>query len=193
LTRQELERRLFLLWRSWRRRWPGATWRARRLWASWSTSVGAVERGRVVDLAATTGPQPTRVVAIDRARRQLRLYRCQGTEATVLRSYRVGVGRRDCPTPTGRFAIGAMLEDPVWHVPDNPRTYGHLAGQAIPAGAPENRIAARWLSVHGTIGIHGTAHGRLGPGASDGCVVMSVDDVIDLFSLVAEGTPVLIT
>ena len=41
--------------------------------------------------------------------------------------------------------------------------------------------------------IHGTAEeGKLGTPASHGCIRMSNDDVIELFEIVKEGTPVLI-
>jgi lipoprotein-anchoring transpeptidase ErfK/SrfK len=153
-------------------------------------AAGAAERRAVNDVA---GNDHDVVIAIHQGRRELRLYRCGSGSALVVKSYRVGVGRRDSKTPCGRFAIQAMLEDPTWHVPDNPRRYGSLAGRAIPAGSPENRIAARWLGFHGGIGIHGVERGRFGLGSSDGCVVMSVTDVIDLFARVGPNTPVIVT
>jgi len=131
------------------------------------------------------------VIVIHKGRRKLRLYRCDMGSWIVVKSYRVGVGRRDCITPSGRFAIQAMLEDPVWHVPDNPRRFGSLAGRVIPAESPENAIAARWIGFHGAIGIHGK-RGRFGLGSSNGCVRMSVADVVDLFARVRLHTPVVV-
>jgi lipoprotein-anchoring transpeptidase ErfK/SrfK len=133
------------------------------------------------------------LVTVNHGRRELRLYECARGEAWVIRRYSVAVGRCDSRTPCGTFRVETMLEDPVWNVPDDPRAYGSLAGTRVPPGSPHNRIAARWLGFHGSIGIHGTHPRRLGLGASDGCVLMTVPDVIDLYAAVAPGTPLVVS
>jgi lipoprotein-anchoring transpeptidase ErfK/SrfK len=133
------------------------------------------------------------IVTIRRACRELRVYESVNGRPMPPRSYRVGVGRRDAQTPAGSFRIQSMLVDPVWHVPDDPRTYGALAGRPVPAGSPENRIVARWLGFHGGIGIHGIRQGRFGIGSSDGCVLMTAADVVDLYSRLELETPVIVS
>jgi lipoprotein-anchoring transpeptidase ErfK/SrfK len=86
-----------------------------------------------------------------------------------------------------------MLEDPVWFVPPEPKAYGALAGTIMAADAPSNPIRRRWLGFDGLIGIHGTRAGPLGIGSSDGCVLMCETDVIDLYSRVHCGVPVIVT
>jgi lipoprotein-anchoring transpeptidase ErfK/SrfK len=154
-----------------------------------SPVAGDAERRAVVDAA---GIDHNTVIAIHRGRRELRLYQIDRGSAVVAEAYRIGVGRGGSMTPPGQFAIQTMLEDPVWHVPNNTRRYGELAGESIPAGSPENRIAARWIGFHGAFGIHGLESGSFGLGSSDGCVVMSVADVIDLFARVKITMPVIV-
>ena len=70
---------------------------------------------------------------------------------------------------------------------------GSLAGQAIPGGAPNNPLKARWMGIANGVGIHGTAEDwSIGSRASHGCIRMHVSDVIDLYRRVPVGTPVLV-
>lgn len=149
--------------------------RALRRAANWrSASPGA--RGR------------SGLITIDRRRRELRLYERE----RLVRVYRVGVGGIGCRTPAGAFAIQNKVVDPSWTVPANRLMYGDRAGTVVAAGAPENRIRARWMGVDGAIGIHGNPTLRLGIGSSHGCITMAEDDIVDLFGRVDVGTPVLI-
>ena len=171
------------------RRWPGAVWRLHRAVGALDRRVVSREHDRVTAYAGEGGL----ALVISRSRRQLRLYRCAEGASTLLRSYRVGVGRRDSRTRSGCFFIETMLEDPVWYVPPEPKAYGALAGTIVPADAPSNPIRRRWLGFDGLIGIHGTRARPLGIGSSDGCVLMRETDVIDLYSRVHCGVPVLDT
>jgi len=180
--------RLFRWWRSCRSYWPGVIWRLYRFGGMVIPAVDASEHRRVNAAADGRGS----VIAINRRRKELRLYRCEGGSPILVRSYRVGVGRRTSRTPSGNFAIQNMLRDPVWHVPDNPWRFGSLAGTAVPPGAPENRILARWIGFNGGIGIHGSTPGPFGLGSSGGCVRMSRRDAVEIFDLVDPGTPIVI-
>ncbi len=130
--------------------------------------------------------RPDPFITIDRFSRTLRVY----SGGRVARAYRVGVGTVGRRTPRGEFLIENKLVDPVWHVPDRPG-FGALAGTALPAGDPRNRIRARWLGVYGPVGIHGTSDARP-TRPSHGCVKMSEADVVDLYERVPDGTPVVI-
>jgi lipoprotein-anchoring transpeptidase ErfK/SrfK len=189
MTELDLGGRVSRAWRFFLCHWPGVVWRVRQLGNRVSPVADDAERRAVVDAA---GIHHTTAIAIHRGRRDLRLYRIDQSSAVVVESYRIGVGRGRSMTPRGQFAIQTMLEDPVWHVPNNTRRYGDLAGKSIPAGSLENRIAARWIGFHGPFGIHGLESGGFGLGSSDGCVVMSEVDVIDLFSRVKLKTPVIV-
>lgn len=179
----------FRMWRSFRSHWPGLLWRLRRALASVRSDAEERELERLRHLAPGTHEK---LLVVHRGRRMLRLYECAGGKLSPIRTYRVGVGRCDSVTPRGQFAIQTMLKDPVWHVPDDARTYGALAGRQVAPDAPENRVAARWMGFSGGIGIHGTRPGRLGIGASDGCVLMSVPDVIDLYARVEPDVPIIV-
>jgi lipoprotein-anchoring transpeptidase ErfK/SrfK len=131
----------------------------------------------------------------------------RGDEA--LRSYpvsssRFGLGTEEgsMKTPTGRFRIAEKIgvEAPSGtvfqsRVPLKP-------GDALPP--TEDLVMSRILWLDGLeehnantrerfIYIHGTKHeDKIGSPASHGCIRMRNADVIDLFDLVDEGTPVVI-
>jgi lipoprotein-anchoring transpeptidase ErfK/SrfK len=132
-------------------------------------------------------PQGARLfITVDRFARTLRVYE----DRRPVRSYPVGVGTVGRRTPRGAFSIQNKLVDPVWFVPDKPG-FGENAGKALPPDSEHNRIRARWIGVHGPVGIHGTSD--VPPTIpSHGCVKMSEADVVDLYERVSLGTPVFI-
>ena len=128
------------------------------------------------------------VLTIDRGSFKLRLFK--GLKFS--RSYPIAVGMAGLETPAGRYAIQNKQVNPAWHVP-NSSWAGSLAGQVIPGGAPNNPLRARWLGIANGVGIHGTSEDwSIGTRASHGCIRMHVSDVIDLYSRVPVGAPVLI-
>jgi lipoprotein-anchoring transpeptidase ErfK/SrfK len=128
------------------------------------------------------------VLTIDRGSFKLRLFK--GLKFS--RSYPIAVGMAGLDTPAGRYAIQNKQVNPAWHVP-NSSWAGSLAGQVIPGGAPNNPLRARWLGIANGVGIHGTSEDwSIGTRASHGCIRMHVSDVIDLYSRVPVGAPVLI-
>ena len=110
----------------------------------------------------------------------------------VIKRYGVAVGMPAYPTPSGLFTIQSKQVNPTWTAPNSPWA-GEMAGQQIAGGAPNNPLRARWMGVAGAVGIHGTGQPwSIGSRASHGCIRMTVPDVIDLFTRVDVGTPVLI-
>ncbi len=110
----------------------------------------------------------------------------------LTKTYTVAVGSPEFPTPTGQFVVQSMQKNPAWNVP-NSEWAGDLAGETIPGGDPRNPLVARWIGFNGSVGFHGTASsGSLGTAASHGCIRMAPADVIDLFTRVNTGTPVLV-
>jgi lipoprotein-anchoring transpeptidase ErfK/SrfK len=128
------------------------------------------------------------VITIDQSSFKLRLFK----RLKLVKRYGVAVGMADYPTPSGRFAIQSKQVNPTWTAPNSPWA-GEMAGQQVAGGAADNPLKARWMGVSGAVGIHGTGQPwTIGTRASHGCIRMTVPDVIDLFSRVDIGTPVLI-
>ncbi|MEL6159512.1 MAG: L,D-transpeptidase [Cyanobacteria bacterium J06623_5] len=100
--------------------------------------------------------------------------------------YEVAIGQDDWQTPTGRFAVMNMLENPAWQHP--------ITKEEIPPGA-DNPLGDRWIGFwtdgQAQIGFHGTDQEDLiGEAVSHGCVRMRNRDIRDLYKRVDIGTPV---
>jgi lipoprotein-anchoring transpeptidase ErfK/SrfK len=127
-------------------------------------------------------------VTVSRNETKVRVFK----RGKLVKTYTVAVGSPQYPTPTGRFVVQSMQKNPSWNVP-NSAWAGSLAGETIPGGDPNNPLVARWIGFNGSVGFHGTNNGgSLGSAASHGCVRMAPNDVIDLFTRVNVGTPVLV-
>ncbi len=106
--------------------------------------------------------------------------------------YGIGVGR-DGFTWEGQHKITRMAEWPAWtpppamreRVPDLPITM---------AGGPDNPLGARALYIGSTLyRIHGTSEPwTIGQAVSSGCIRLTNDDVIDLYSRVKVGALVVV-
>ncbi len=121
---------------------------------------------------------------------EMRLFAYQGAKDKLLvRTYPVGIGDTDFPTPTGTFRVGAKSVHPTWHVPPSLRAKYQQA--TFPPG-PDNPLGDYWIGLAGTYyGIHGTdipwSVGRL---VTRGCIRMYPEDIADFFPTVASGTTV---
>ncbi|MEI4617969.1 L,D-transpeptidase [Bacillus cereus] len=105
----------------------------------------------------------------------------------VIKSFPVSTGRRENPTPTGRFTV-------VYKEQNRPFYKRQIAG-----GAPNNPLGTRWIGLNikgtngNTYGIHGTNQaGTIGMKISDGCIRMNNADVEWLYNQVEKGTTVII-
>jgi L,D-transpeptidase ErfK/SrfK len=119
---------------------------------------------------------------------ELRLYLFSNSRKTV-KTYPIGIGVLDAPTPFGRFTIIEKTKDPTWYIPSSlQEEYGR---QTMPPG-PDNPLGAYRLRLSTSdYGIHGT-NAPLGIGrlVSHGCIRLYPEDIKELFSLVSLGTPV---
>lgn len=105
--------------------------------------------------------------------------------------YRVGTGKFG-KTPTGKFVISDKIVNPPWWRPD---------GKMVPYGDKENVLGTHWMALRSLddpglrgYGIHGTWEPEtIGTQASAGCIRLANDQVEELYMLVPDGTPVLIT
>jgi L,D-transpeptidase ErfK/SrfK len=110
--------------------------------------------------------------------------------------YPVAIGRPQWPTPTGKFQINQMVENPDFVVFDFNNPERSKDRGRIPPGIG-NPLGLRWIGFaydHGwAIGFHGTQKTEvLGQAVSHGCVRMSNPDVVQMFGRVKLGTPVVV-
>jgi lipoprotein-anchoring transpeptidase ErfK/SrfK len=122
-----------------------------------------------------------------------RLYYVVGDGRAI--RYPVGVGKTG-KAWTGRVQIEGKYIRPAWSPPaDVKRDKPHLPN-VIAGGSPRNPMgaAAMTLSGGGQYAIHGTnVPGTVGGFVSYGCFRMYNGDVLDLYSRVSVGTPVVVT
>lgn len=114
-------------------------------------------------------------------------------ESRLVRSFPVGLGRHDWPTPIGQFNIAVKEENPVWDVPksiqEEMRREGKAVKTCVPPG-PENPLGKHWLGLSlGGYGIHGTiAPASIYRFQTHGCIRAHPDDITLLFNDVSRGT-----
>jgi L,D-transpeptidase ErfK/SrfK len=119
---------------------------------------------------------------------ELRLY-LFFDDIKMVKTYPIGIGVLDSPTPLGRFTIIEKTKNPTWNIPLSLQAeYGR---QSIPPG-PDNPLGAYRLRLSKyDIGIHGTnipwGVGRM---VSHGCIRLYPEDIEKLFYEVKVGTPV---
>ena len=101
----------------------------------------------------------------------------------VFKTYHVSTGKNSC-TPVGNFKITNKLINPVWYT----------AGAVVPPDSPKNILGSRWMGISQPgYGIHGTTQPQsIGKSVTAGCVRMKNSDVEELYSIVPEGTEVII-
>lgn len=106
------------------------------------------------------------------------------SDGNIIKTYRVSTGKNNS-TPAGSFKITSKLVDPPWYPP---------TGGVIAAGDPKNVLGSRWLGIsQARYGIHGTIEPEsIGKSVTEGCVRMKNPDVEELYTIVPEGTEVVI-
>jgi hypothetical protein len=151
----------------------GRLWVRVRLAVLPNGSTGWVPR----DALGSYGVVRTRLV-VDRARYTATLFR-DGREVFEAR---VGVGQPRWPTPSGEFYVRNKL------VSYRSPLYGPLAFGT----SARSNVLTDW-PAGGFIGIHGTDHPELLPGAvSHGCIRLRNEDILELGRLMPVGTPLTI-
>lgn len=125
---------------------------------------------------------------------EMRLYlfpaKASPGSVVALRTWAVGIGRDETPSPVGQFHITAKDKHPTWHVPDTIyRTMDPPKRHVVPPG-PDNPLGDyRMRLSKGLYSIHGTdvpwSVGRL---TTHGCIRLYPEDIGELFRLVRRGT-----
>jgi len=106
-----------------------------------------------------------------------------------VRTYPIGIGDTDYPTPTGTFRIGVKRRHPTWYIP--PSLQAKYQRATFPPGE-DNPLGDYWIGLENTqYGIHGTdipwAVGRL---VTRGCIRMYPEDIAEFFPTVTKGTTI---
>lgn len=143
-------------------------------------------------------PQPTKAPPETHLLLRLnerRLYVMENDVKQPPQGYPVAIGQPKWPTPTGRFQINEMIENPDFLAFDFNDTKKPDRGR-IPPG-PNNPLGLRWIGfayAHGwQVGFHGTAKTSvLGQAVSHGCVRVSNADIVEVYKRVKFGTPVVV-
>ncbi len=120
-----------------------------------------------------------------------RLYLVLGNGQTL--SYPVGVGRTG-KTWTGTGYINGKFLRPAWSPPAEVRHDKPNLPDVIPGGSSKNPMGAAAMTLNvGEYAIHGTnSPSSIGGFVSYGCIRMHNRDVLDLYSRVNVGTPVVV-
>jgi lipoprotein-anchoring transpeptidase ErfK/SrfK len=121
-----------------------------------------------------------------------RLYYVLGDGRAI--RYPVGVGRAGKQW-SGSTRIDGKYLRPAWSPPPEVKRDKPSLPSVIPGGSPRNPMGEAALTLSGgTYAIHGTnAPGSIGGFVSYGCIRMHNRDVVDLYSRVSVGTPVVVT
>jgi len=121
---------------------------------------------------------------------QRMLFRFEGGLAVA--AHRVGVGRRDWPTPLGAFQVIAKEVDPTWDVPvsiqEEMRRLGQKPVTQVPPG-PNNPLGSRWIGLSlRNIGIHGTTSpSSVYRASTHGCIRLDAPAIAALYEDVEIG------
>lgn len=101
---------------------------------------------------------------------------------TVARTYPVGIGTRETPTPGGLYYLAELLRPPDPSGAYGPYAYG-LNGFST--------VLRTFNGGDGVIGLHGTNQpSTVGSDVSHGCIRLRNADISALVSLLALGTPI---
>jgi lipoprotein-anchoring transpeptidase ErfK/SrfK len=105
----------------------------------------------------------------------------------------VGVGRSG-KTWTGNARVEGKFMRPAWAPPQEIRRDHPNLPEVIPGGAANNPMGEAALTLRGgEYAIHGTNRPQsIGGFVSSGCIRMYNRDIVELYRLVAVGTPVIV-
>jgi hypothetical protein len=115
-------------------------------------------------------------------------------EGCPFKGYTITTGAPAKETPVTKFVVGGKNPKPAWWPPSDVKVQGKTP---VPYGDPQNPLGDWWISLehdlyHG-IGIHGTNDpGSIGSKASNGCIRMLNEEVVEVAALAFKGMVVTI-
>ena len=116
-------------------------------------------------------------------------------EGRRVRTWPIGIGRLEYETPLGKTSVVRKKVGPVWYPTDTIREEYAARGEPLPRvvlPGPENPLGSHAIYLGlPTYLIHGTNRPySIGMRVSFGCVRLYPEDIVELYDLVAPGTPV---
>jgi len=110
-------------------------------------------------------------------------------EGCPFKTYTITIGAPNKETPVAKFVMGGKNPNPAWWPPPDVKITGKTP---VPYGDPQNPLGKWWISlehdIHHGIGIHGTNDpGSIGSKASNGCVRMLNEEVVEVAALAYKG------
>ncbi len=110
-------------------------------------------------------------------------------EGCPFKGYTITIGAPNKETPIAKFVMGGKNPNPAWWPPPDVKIQGKAP---VPYGDPQNPLGKWWISlehdIHHGIGIHGTNDpGSIGSKASNGCVRMLNEEVVEVAALAFKG------
>ena len=110
-------------------------------------------------------------------------------EGCPFKGYTITIGASAKETPVAKFVMGGKNPNPAWWPPPDVKIQGKAP---VPYGDPQNPLGKWWISlehdIHHGIGIHGTNDpGSIGSKASNGCVRMLNEEVVEVAALAFKG------
>lgn len=129
--------------------------------------------------APATAKTDSRLV-VDLSDRRVYLYKSSQLQA----SYLLAVAQAGWETPTGKFQVLNMEQQPTWIHP--------ITGVSVSPG-PDNPLGVAWIGFwtdgDTEIGFHGTNQEELiGEAVSHGCLRMRNQDIKAMYAQVSQGT-----
>ena len=112
-----------------------------------------------------------------------------------VRTWPIGIGRLEYETPLGKTSVVRKKVGPVWYPTDTIREEYAARGEPLPRmvhPGPDNPLGSHAIYLGlPTYLIHGTNRPySIGMRVSFGCVRLYPEDIVELYDLVAPGTPV---
>ena len=146
-----------------------------------------------------TGPREGIIVNLPEHRLYYFPKRKKKTDAPVVITYPVSIGKMDWHTPLGETRVVSKQKDPTWFPPESVRKEHAERDEPLPAAVkagPDNPLGAYAIRLAITPGaylIHGTNNPlAVGMAVTHGCMRMYPEDVEALFPTVPVGTKVFI-
>jgi len=149
--------------------------------------------GDTIVVPDVSKPAPQATVArleIDKTRQTVKAF---DKENNLVAFYPATVGSEEKPSPSGKFKITAVSDNPTYHY--NPKYHFKGVHTNTPftiKPGPNNPVGTRWIGLNGEgYGIHGTADpAKVSKAESHGCVRLTNWDAERLALMVRKGTPV---
>lgn len=133
-------------------------------------------------------PNLPSVVVVDMTEHRTHILQMQNGELTEVLEVPNSTGKAATPTPAQRWEVSDKRLDPIWYPPKS------IGGDPVRPykETHKNPIGLAFIRLDGTnFGMHGTNRpDQIGKSVSHGCMRHLNEDIMKIYPLVDEGTPV---